>query len=69
MILFLEVVSECFQASEAKVLRSFGFVAKPMGCVVDDCSYSVILLEFAGCGVFFPSALSVLHVVTGFDRK
>lgn len=49
MVLFLEMLLECFQASEAEILRSFGFdAAQPMAYVVeDDFAYSIILLEFA----------------------
>lgn len=64
MILILEILSECFQASEAKVLRSFGFVAKPMSYVVeDDCSYSIILLVFATGFLLQPYQCSMLSLV------
>lgn len=65
VILFLEVLSECFQASEARVLRSFSFdAAKPMGYVVeDDCSYSIILLEFAEGFLLQPYQCSMLSLV------
>lgn len=71
VILFLEVLSECFQASEARVLRSFSFdVAKPMGYVVeDDCSYSIILLEFAEGFLLQPYQCSMLSLVLTLNKN